>query len=145
MTDYPNPLLPPEQIPQVSLESMNRTHREEVELVNRLAATVAAGITGDADSAEIASLLDDWLEHTRNHFARENELMVQYNFPALPVHSGEHERVLTLLEDLRRTWIESKALRPLALFLFEEWPAWFDNHVHTMDNVTASFIRQQGG
>jgi hemerythrin len=145
MTDYPDPLLPIEQIPQVALESMNQTHRQEVELVNRLAAEVATGIAGEADSAEIAALLDQWLEHTRNHFARENELMVQYKFPALPVHSGEHERVLTLLEDLRRTWTESKALRPLALFLFEEWPAWFDNHVHTMDNVTASFIRQQEG
>ncbi len=145
MSDYPNPLLPLDQIPLVSLESMNQTHREEVELVNRLAATVAAGIEGAADPADIASQLDGWVEHTRKHFARENELMQRHNFPAFPVHSGEHERILNLLEDLRRTWIESKALRPLALFLFEEWPAWFDNHVHTMDNVTASFIRQQEG
>ena len=145
MTNYPVPLLPLEQIPLVALESMNQTHREEVELVNRLATLVADGIRGQADEAAIAAQLDRWLDHTRDHFARENALMQQYAFPAYPVHSGEHERVLSLLEDLRRTWIESRALRPLALFLFEEWRAWFDNHVHTMDNVTASFIRQQGG
>jgi hemerythrin len=144
MTDYPTPLFPLDQIPLVALESMNQTHKEEVELVNCLATSVAAGIEGEADQAEIATRLDDWIEHTRNHFARENALMEKHNFPALPVHSGEHERVLTLIEELRRTWIESRALRPLALFLFEEWPAWFDNHVHTMDNITASFIRQQG-
>lgn len=145
MTNYPVPLLPLEQIPLVALESMNQTHKEEVELVNRLATLVADGIRGQADEAAIAAQLDRWLDHTRDHFARENALMQQYAFPAYPVHSGEHERVLSLLEDLRRTWIESRALRPLALFLFEEWRAWFDNHVHTMDNVTASFIRQQGG
>ncbi len=31
----------------------------------------------------------------------------------------------------------------VANFHFEEWPDWFVNHVHTMDNTTAGFIRQQ--
>jgi hemerythrin len=145
MTNYPSPLLPLDQIPQVALESMNQSHREEVELVNRFAALVSAGIEGNVDVVAISQQLDGWIDHTRHHFSHENELMAQYAFPAYPVHRDEHQRILDQLEDLRQTWRESKALRPLAMFLFEEWPAWFDNHVNTMDNVTASFIRQQGG
>lgn len=145
MNSYPTPLLPLDQIPQVVLESMNETHREEVELVNRLAALVATGIGGTVDEPAITDQLEDWLEHTRQHFRQENELMTQYGFPAYPVHSGEHERVLALLDALQKGWLERKTLSPLASFLFEEWPAWFDNHVQTMDNITASFIRQQGG
>jgi hemerythrin len=145
MTHYPTPLLPLEQIPEVALESMNQTHREEVELVNRLAALVASGMEGAADTAAISAHLDDWVGHTRQHFSRENALMQQHDFPAYSVHSGEHERVLAQLEALQTDWLERNNLPPLASFLFEQWHAWFDNHVHTMDNITASFIRQQGG
>ncbi len=144
MNRYPTPLLPLDQIPAVALESMNQTHREEVELINRLAALVAAGMEDTADTPAITAQLNDWVEHTRQHFSRENELMEQYGFPAYSVHSGEHERVLEQLEALRSGWLERNSLQPLANFLFEQWHAWFDNHVHTMDNITASFIRQQG-
>ncbi len=145
MRHYPNPLLPLDRIPTVAVPSMNRTHHEEVELVNRLAERVAEGVRGTADEPEIERLLAAWIEHTRIHFEREAELMRQSGFPAYPVHQGEHERVLAQLDGLQLAWRERHALLPLAEFLFEQWPDWFDNHVRTMDSVTASFIQRQGG
>ncbi len=145
MPQYPNPLLPLDRIPLVALPSMNQTHHEEVELVNRLAELVAEGVRGTVDEEAIETQLEAWIGHTRLHFEREAELMRQSGFPAYPVHQGEHDRVLALLDDLQLAWRERRALIPLADFLFAQWPDWFDNHVRTMDSVTASFIQRQGG
>ncbi len=145
MTQYPTPLLSPDLIPLVALDSMNRTHQEEVQRVNGLAALVAKGMQGALDKASVTQQLELWLEHTRQHFARENALMEQYGFPAYAVHRGEHQRVLDLLENLQQAWLQQGSLQPLADFLFNEWLAWFDNHVQTMDRVTADFLQQVAG
>jgi hemerythrin len=145
MAEYPTPLLPLDRIPQVALESMNRTHQEEVERVNRLAALVAKGMQGEIGEATISAHLENLIDHTRQHFARENALMEQYGFPAYAVHSGEHQRVLSQLDNLLQGWLKERSLEPLAEFLFAEWPSWFDNHVQTMDRVTAGFLQQAAG
>jgi hemerythrin len=145
MTQYPTPLLPLDRIPQVALESMNQTHREEVERINRLAGLVAQGMLGKVDEASVTHHLAQWIDHTRQHFARENTLMVEYGFPAYAVHLGEHQRILELLESLQQDWLKRQSLQPLADFLFDAWQAWFDNHVQTMDSVTADFLLQASG
>ena len=145
MAQYPNPLLPLDRIPQVAIESMNRTHLEEVERVNRLAELVATAMQGEGDEEALSEQLAHWIEHTKEHFAREDALMEQYSFPAYPVHNGEHQRVLGLLEELQRGWQEEGSLEPLADFLFQQWLGWFDNHVQTMDRMTAAFLMQASG
>jgi hemerythrin len=71
--------------------------------------------------------------------------MAEYRFPASAVHQGEHERILGLQEELQRKWLTQQSLQPLADFLFRDWQAWFDNHVQTMDRVTADFLLQASG
>ena len=143
-TDLQN-LPDPASIPQVALESMNQTHREEVEMVKRLAELLVKGIAGDLDEVAISAQTQAWVEHTREHFARENRLMEQYGFPAYPVHKGEHERVLNLLEELQQGWLQQHSPYPMAEFLCNDWPTWFDNHVKTMDQVTADFLQRLAG
>jgi hemerythrin len=145
MSNPHNPILAPADIPQVALASMNETHHEEVTLVNRLGLLTARGMSGEVDAKAITQQIRAWLDHTRVHFRRENELMLEYGFPAYPVHKGEHDRVLTLLDELQEAWLEHRLLQPLANFLFETWPDWFDSHVNTMDRVTAQYVSQQGG
>lgn len=145
MHEIQTPLLDPAVVPQVAVESMNRTHREEVDLINRLGAYLAQGMQGEVDDVSITTTLNDWVEHTRHHFEGENRLMLQYGFPAYHMHLGEHERVLSLIEEHQRQWREKRRVETLADFVFEEWPSWFDHHLNTMDWVTARFITGQGG
>ena len=137
MSNFRPPVVTVDAIPQVALDSMNHTHQEEVELINRFAELLVAD---SPDEGAITTLFDEWLEHTRDHFDRENRLMQEYDFPAYPVHSGEHERVLAQLESLRQEWYQNKQVEPVANFIFVDWPAWFDQHVNSMDMVTAQFI-----
>ncbi len=134
---HPPSILDTADIPQVAVESMNETHREEVELINRLGVLLRAD---PLDPEAVSVALDAWVEHTREHFAAENRLMQTHGFPAYPMHGAEHQRVLALLESLRQGWQDHHDPAPLVAFLFDQWPGWFDQHVNSMDRVTAGFV-----
>ncbi|MCW4225353.1 MAG: hemerythrin domain-containing protein [Candidatus Thiodiazotropha endolucinida] len=84
----------------------------------------------------------EWVEHTRAHFEGENRLMEIYAFPPYPVHKAEHAEVLTRIESVQDQWLREQGLQQLADYIFVEWRAWFDQHVKSMDMVTAQFLSQ---
>ncbi len=143
MTRYTAPVVDTTTIPQVALGSMNDTHREEVELVNQLGILLEQGLQGNADNADITEKFDEWAEHTRAHFERENRLMQEHGFPPYLVHSGEHARMLAVIEDQQKQWAENKDIEALAHFVFVDWTRWFDMHVNSMDKITAQFLSQR--
>ncbi len=136
--------LAPHNIPKVSLDFMNRTHEEEVVIVNKLMKLLENNASAEAHEAEVSTQLILWLEHTEAHFARENELMQQVGFPAYPVHAGEHESALKGMQSIVDDWQANKDLDQLQDYVFKLWPDWFLAHVSTMDTVTANFAKMQG-
>ena len=141
MANFELPVFDAEAVPLVALDSMNETHFEEIELINQLGDLIVAGLNGEDNDSSIDEKIDEWLEHTRLHFESENRLMLDNGFPAYPVHSSEHERVLEQMESISGQWKSSRNLDPLAEYLFVTWPSWFENHVKTMDAVTAQFLK----
>ncbi len=141
-------ILDPESLPLVSIDFMNNTHIEELEMINHIGEKVsslqAKGNTTNEDISIVSELLDNWLEHTQAHFARENELMQEYQFPAYAIHSGEHEAALQTIETVINAWKDNTDIEPLAEYLFSTWPNWFTNHVSSMDKVTAQFAVMNG-
>lgn len=136
-------ILDPVNIPQLALESMNKVHREEVVLINQLAALVQQTKDQQADNAAITEKLHEWVQHTREHFTSEEQLMMDYAFPAYFIHASEHERVMTLIQGLQNQWLDRNEIKPLYEFVFSNWPRWFNDHVNSMDRVTAEFISQR--
>lgn len=133
-------IIAPNAIPQVALASMNATHAEEVELVG----SIAELLQSDAPGEDLKPLLEEWLEHTRQHFEREHALMERSGFPAYAIHRNEHLRVLGLLEGVIHDYLQGASPAALARFVLEDWPLWFDQHVRTMDTATAQFARMRG-
>lgn len=136
--------LKPEIVPDVGIDFMNRTHHEEVGIVNTLISMVKARLSGGQNDAEISEKLMYWLEHTQAHFDRENKLMMDTSFPAFSVHSKEHETALTLMETVITSWQENRDIERLQDYVFNLWPNWFVTHVSTMDTVTAEFALMSG-
>ncbi len=130
-------------MPLVAIAFMNDTHREEISLVQQLGETLTsyqqADIPAESAKEAITQTLENWLEHTKNHFAAENELMQTYDFPAFPVHAKEHESALAQLSEQIEQWQKTSDVAPLMEFVFKVWPAWFTQHVNTMDAMTAQF------
>lgn len=138
------PVYDPRRMPEVAREDMNAVHAEEIELVNRLGALVDAVAAGAATPQQLTEALHEWRVHTQAHFDNEHRIMEESGFPAYPVHRAEHERVLAQLDALIEAWEQTQEIEPVRAFLFETWPAWFDNHVNTMDFATAHFASTVG-
>ena len=131
-------------IPHVAIDFMNDTHFEEIEMVKTLGELIVAYQEDDNNLEKITHSLHKWLQHTQEHFDRENALMMEIQFPAYPVHSDEHERALTEMTEIVKEWESSNDIELIADYVFSLWPAWFDQHVNSMDMMTAKFAVMNG-
>lgn len=122
--------------PQVALAFMNRDHAEFVALRDKLLSLS----TSHAPVPEVDSLLDELLTHTRHHFAEEERLMQETQFPPYRVHKAEHDSVLAEMSAKIESWKQARDAVALHDWLDKEVGAWFVNHVGSMDFVTAGFI-----
>lgn len=115
----------------LGVPAMDRTHREFVDLVNRMA---------EASTAAFVYLYPDLVDHTHAHFANEDLLMRQTGFPAIAEHTAEHARVLGELDALRRRLSGGRIVLARA-YVIEQLPAWFALHAVTMDSALAAHVK----
>ncbi|MDD5395047.1 MAG: hemerythrin family protein [Thiothrix sp.] len=124
-------------LPQVAVPFMNTVHCEELLLVGKLLGQVESGEAPDTVDATLAA----WVGHTEAHFAREERLMMEYNFFAYPVHQMAHEEALQQLQAVQQQWQASRDYTALTAYI-REWREWLQQHVASMDFVTAHFLSQ---
>ena len=148
MTTSTKIILNEDTIPHVDIDFMNNTHFEEIEMVKEIGKLIAAyqenDMPSDSETKKITQSLEVWLQHTQEHFARENKLMLEINFPMYPVHSGEHETVLENMAGVVKAWQSDNDIELIAEYVFSLWPTWFDSHVNSMDMITAQFAVMNG-
>ena len=148
MTTSTKIILNEDTIPHVDIDFMNNTHFEEIEMVKEIGKLIAAyqenDMPSDSETKKITQSLEVWLQHTQAHFARENKLMLEINFPMYPVHSGEHETVLENMAGVVKAWQSDNDIELIAEYVFSLWPTWFDSHVNSMDMITAQFAVMNG-
>jgi hemerythrin len=134
-----------EAIPQVELQFINDDHREEGRLLNELADAVKGHLGGKIPVEAVLHKLDALLEHTQEHFGREEDAMRQAGFPPYEVHKGEHDRVVDEMESEETHFRETGDTKRLWSYVSEGIPTWFVGHIHSMDAVTAQFVKMRRG
>lgn len=115
----------------LGIASMDDTHREFVELVNRL---------GVAAKAEFIQCFDELFIHTQAHFEQENRLMQASGFPAIREHTDEHQRILGELNRFSHK-VASGSIMMGKAYVTQQLPQWFDLHAKTMDSALASHLK----
>lgn len=132
-------------LPAVALSFMNEVHHEELNLVHELLAQLDAEQTDEsvnkAANEAISAQLAQWLAHTQAHFERENFLMQTYHFFAYPLHAAEHELALQQLSAVQSAWEQLTDRAALRAYI-QTWRNWLQQHISTMDFVTAQFLSQ---
>ena len=111
---------------------MDETHQAFVACVDALE---------KAEGEAVLPCLDALIEHTLAHFEQENHWMTECQFPPILCHTGEHERVLKALREMRPTLEADPAV---AKILVKELEGWFADHAASMDDALAFFMRQAG-
>lgn len=140
------PLVDLDAIPQVALPFINHDHREEARLLNDLADAVNGHLAGRVPVETVLHRFEALFQHTQEHFGREEEAMQKAGFPPYPMHKGEHDRVLEEMESEEVHFRETGDTTRLKSYVTEGVPAWFIQHIQSMDAVTAQFVvMRQGG
>ncbi len=137
-------LIDPERLPRLAVPFMNEDHAEEARLINAASDQVEALRAGKAGPEQVEAALEALYAHSRAHFAREESAMLEASFPALSIHQAEHVRILGELGEAERRFRESGQGEPLAAYL-ATFPSWFEQHIASMDTVTARYVAEWGG
>lgn len=117
----------------IGLPAMDQTHHEFVDL---LAAVQAA-----PDGA----LLDAWrvlVDHTDDHFTREDRWMQDTRFAASNCHSVQHRVVLQVLRE--GTSRGEAGDLPVIRQIADELAVWFPQHADAMDAALAQHLQRVG-
>jgi hemerythrin-like metal-binding protein len=117
----------------LGISSMDDTHREFVDLVNRL---------GMAPKAEFIQLFGELFTHTQSHFEQENRLMRESGFPAIREHTDEHQRILGELNRFSQKVATGSIMMGKA-YVTQQLPQWFDLHAKTMDSALAAHLKSK--
>ena len=113
--------------------TMDDTHREFVEQLNRV---------GLAEEAGVLAALDDFIAHTEAHFAQEEQWMASIDFPPAGCHRAEHAKVLETAREVRNRGAAGD-LR-LGRMLAEALAEWFPQHAASLDAMLALVMEQTG-
>lgn len=131
MTGESDELIPWNDALSLHISSMDDTHREFIGLINQCAAC--------SDKHEFIALYDQLIEHTRDHFANEEEKMRQSAFPAIDEHQSDHYRVLNEMQGFKRSLARGRH-QLVKSYINERLPEWFALHLKTMDAALAAHL-----
>jgi hemerythrin-like metal-binding protein len=116
----------------LGMDEMDNTHRE---FIAQVAALISAG------NAEFPALFQALVNHTREHFTAEGQLMRVSKYKGLPEHESEHHRVLGELQQLNRT-LKRGHLPLVRAYVKEGLPEWFDTHLAMMDAALVMHLKK---
>lgn len=135
--------LDPDSLPRLGIAFMDEDHGEAFALFNTLEAATTAALApeaGEEARQQVKDLYATFLQHSREHFGRENDIMQRYGFFALGPHSEEHRRVISLLENWQAR-LDDPDWTAFQGFISTDLRRWLVDHIATMDTATAHFLR----
>ena len=124
-------------LPPLGVTFMDEDHQESVAGLDRLETAFAA----DAETA--LAVVDAYIAHTRDHFGREEAEMQRTGFPPYPVHQSAHARCLAAMDQAREA-LAAGDVDTARRFFLEDVPQWLEDHLATMDTVTAGWFQRMG-
>lgn len=125
-----------DDVPLVAVNSMNDIHFEEIEMIN----TLLGQLDDNTDFDTLADSFEKILEHMRQHFSNEEQLMKESRYPSYRLHKGEHDKILNEARYLYMDWRTRKENEPLREYFEEDIAQWLDQHIKAMDTPMAQFL-----
>jgi hemerythrin len=127
----------PLDIPDLPIAFMNEDHALAA---GQIEAMQAALLLYGADREPLAEACREFLQHSREHFAREEAIMREAGFPPYGIHKSEHDRVLAWLEALGQAVESGSDVVAVSAAVSHDIPDWFIRHIRSMDSATAAWV-----
>ena len=131
-----------EQVEYMSVEEMQKTHEDEIKIINEIDKLAFEYERGTVEQEELENKLDEYIEHVKAHFANEERLMQEYNFPSYEMHKLAHDMFLMDLQYATRQWKEFGDIHKIINFVAKT-PEWIVMHVRSVDAPTADYLARK--
>ncbi len=122
----------------INVTQIDEQHRQMLDI----ALDLHTAVTERRSTATLIKKFDTLADYTRKHFAFEETLMLEYQYPGLEAHRHEHANLLHHLEMFRRG-LESGKLLQLSPSVTVDGD-WVLTHVAGADRELGEFLNQQG-
>jgi len=122
----------------VGVKIIDEDHKRLMNLINGLKMAVRYH-TGETFEKKA---MDELSEYTRVHFAREEKLMQEHNYPGYEKHKAQHDAMMKRVAEYGRDY-EARghdAIEDLAPVVKD----WLVNHIYKVDQEYAAFLREKG-
>lgn len=115
---------------------MDDHHHSLFKLIDRL----SEAIMENKEKELIGETLGALIAYTKMHFAAEEDLMRQADFPGLPEHKEAHDRLVAQVQEFQRRYDEgdSTVMTEISQFLMSDWLV---KHVLGMDELYAPYFK----
>jgi hemerythrin len=127
------------QVYETGVVLMDKEHQELVQQINVLFEAVRDK-RGKEVYADVVAMLESYV---REHFAHEEKLMQEYQFPGFAEHQQEHQNLMAAVQQLTSDHAakDENAARKLLNFL----RIWLLEHIVKVDKEYGSFIELRDG
>lgn len=131
-----------EQVEHMSVEQMQQTHEDEIKILNEIDNLAISFDRGEATQDELEQKVNEYIEHVHEHFANEERLMQQYDFPSYDMHKTAHDMFLEELQHAIKYWKRYEDINKIINFV-RRTPEWIVLHVNSVDAPTADYLARK--
>jgi hemerythrin len=122
----------------VKVKQFDDQHKKLIDMVNELHDAMKVGKGKDLLEKILAGLI----QYTVTHFANEERLMKQHNYPGYEQHKKEHNLLTLQVNDVQKKFHEGGAVLSQSVLQFLK--EWLQNHIKGTDKNYAPFLNGKG-
>ena len=122
----------------VHIAELDEQHKQLIATVNELDQALRER---QGDSA-LDSVLQKLFAYSIEHFASEERLMMQYDFPGLSTHRAQHEEFRRKLTGFLDAFHAGKSCVPVSVLLFMQ--TWLKEHLLKTDQQYSAYLNARG-
>ena len=122
----------------VNIAVLDRQHKQLIDTMNQLDQALRKG----EGKAALDSVLDKLAEYALVHFAAEESLMQEHNFPGFFTHRTQHAEFLKRLAEYLEAHKAGKPGTPVSLLFFMQ--EWMKEHLIKADKLYSAFLNARG-
>jgi hemerythrin-like metal-binding protein len=119
----------------VGIGSIDGQHQNLFAIARELYAAMSAG----QGKLAVGRVLDRLVQYTAIHFAHEERLMQQFQFPAFAKHQEEHRMLTRQVLAFQADYEAGRVAMSIQLLNFLK--DWLEHHIQTEDSAYAPYVK----
>jgi hemerythrin len=123
----------------VGVKVLDDDHKKLIGMINELQDGLKAGHGKEA----LGQVLDELVNYTQIHFAREEQYFAQTGYPPASLHKKEHDDLTKQVLEVQAKYKESP-LTSLSFEVMDFLKNWLNEHIQGSDQKYASHLNAKG-